>query len=207
MKSIISLLMLTALISSCSVKKKDQTVESMDSGIELTDAVEVSEEAITEGGDDDLFAEQEPEIAVEDTTNQLETSPININQTATYEVRKNETLMIIAFNLYGDYRRWKELRDMNSEILNGKNQVLPGMQIKYTIPETTFEYQANGNPYLILKGDTLGIISTTTYGTNKYWKDIWKNNEVLIRDPNRIYAGFTIYTPELPGQKVAAQAK
>jgi nucleoid-associated protein YgaU len=81
------------------------------------------------------------------------------------------------------------------------------MNIKYAIPEKTFEYQAEGNPYLILKGDTLGIISTATYGTVKYWKNIWNNNKVLIRDPNRIYAGFTIYTPELAVQTVAARTK
>jgi nucleoid-associated protein YgaU len=177
----------------------------------LTDAVEVSEQAIEGGSDEDLFVEQAdpiiPVVAVEDTTNELETAPVQINQMATYEVRKNETLMIIAFNLYGDYRRWKELRDMNSGALNGKNDVYPGMEIKYMNPETTFEYQAQGNPYLIVRGDTLGLISNKTYGTKRYWKDIWKNNEVLIRDPNKIYAGFTIYTPEIAGPAVASQTK
>jgi hypothetical protein len=42
-------------------------------------------------------------------------------------------------------------------------------------------------------GDTLGKISKRVYGTVERWKEIWKNNEKLIKDPNKIYAGFTLY--------------
>ena len=62
---------------------------------------------------------------------------------------------------------------------------------------------SDGNPYLIKSGDTLGKISNTTYGTIKYWKNIWNNNKPLIKDPNKIFAGFTIYTPLIEGRDVA----
>jgi nucleoid-associated protein YgaU len=66
-----------------------------------------------------------------------------------------------------------------------------------------FSWAPEGNKYLIKVGDSLGIISDTTYGTSKYWKNIWTNNKPLIKDPNRIYAGFTIFTPIIEGREVA----
>jgi len=50
----------------------------------------------------------------------------------------------------------------------------------------------------------LGVISTKVYdGEKKYWKKLWENNKPMIRDPNLIFAGFTIfYQPleQLTGQ-------
>lgn len=46
---------------------------------------------------------------------------------------------------------------------------------------------------MIRTGETLGTISNTVYQTPKKWKDIWENNKPLIKNPNVIYAGFTLY--------------
>jgi hypothetical protein len=51
----------------------------------------------------------------------------------------------------------------------------------------------NGDKYLIKHGDTLGTISNDLYGTSSKWKKLWKNNRELIKDPNRIFAGFYLY--------------
>ena len=56
---------------------------------------------------------------------------------------------------------------------------------------------------VIKRGDTLGTISSDTYGTMKFWRNIWDNNRPLIKDPNVIFAGFTIYTPILQARDVA----
>jgi hypothetical protein len=53
--------------------------------------------------------------------------------------------------------------------------------------------ERNGESYLIKKGDTLGLISNDVYGTTRKWKKLWENNRQLIKDPNRIYAGFYLY--------------
>ena len=74
-------------------------------------------------------------------------------------------------------------------------RILAGTQIKYNPPSEKFVWSAKGDPYLIKLGDTLGLISKSKYGTVKKWRSIWDNNKPMIRDPNLIFAGFTLYTP------------
>ena len=124
-------------------------------------------------------------------------------QEGTWTVSKNETLMIIAFKIYGDYDKWRQIAQMNSDKLGGRYQISTGMTLRYDAPAQPFVWNPEGNPYLIQRGDTLGSISNTTYGTKQYWKNIWTNNKPLIKDPNRIFAGFTIYTPVIEGRDVA----
>jgi nucleoid-associated protein YgaU len=112
-----------------------------------------------------------------------------------YKVEKNETLMMIAFKIYGDYSKWKMLADQNQGILKN-GVVMAGSKISYQMPSQTFNWSPEGNPYLIKSGDTLGTISSDVYGTTKKWKLLWDNNKPLIKDPNRIFAGFTIYWTE-----------
>ncbi|PIP94727.1 MAG: hypothetical protein COW78_09545 [Bdellovibrio sp. CG22_combo_CG10-13_8_21_14_all_39_27] len=60
-----------------------------------------------------------------------------------------------------------------------------------------------GNPYLIKSGDSLSLISKKVYGDWREWPAIHKNNPQQIRDPNLIFAGFTLYY--LPLNKIALQ--
>ncbi|WP_408098276.1 LysM peptidoglycan-binding domain-containing protein [Peredibacter sp. HCB2-198] len=120
-----------------------------------------------------------------------------------YTVQKNETLMMIAFKLYGDYSRWKDLASSNAEALKGSTALREGMTLNYMAPAEEFVWNPQGLPYLIRTGDTLGGISQTVYTTAKKWKLIWDNNRPLIKDPNKIYSGFTIYYLE-NGREVAS---
>ena len=45
------------------------------------------------------------------------------------------------------------------------------------------------------------IISKKKYGTPVRWKSIWDNNKPMIKDPNLIFAGFTLYY--IPDNSVA----
>jgi nucleoid-associated protein YgaU len=121
-----------------------------------------------------------------------------------YTVGKNETLMMIAFKVYGDYSRWRELASKNTDSLKGSMTVREGMVLSYDAPAEEFVWNPQGNPYLIKTGDTLGTISKEVYSDMKKWKLIWENNKPLIKDPNKIYAGFTIYYLE-NGREVASQ--
>ena len=212
------LLVLLLVLSACSGSKQANSVSPETPQIELSDAtgepadefVENStpaEEAALTAEPADATLETElssaddsaPVIAAEDT------APLASEATAVttttgvdgeYIVQKNETLMMIAFKLYGDYGKWRDLASRNSGTLKG-GPVRAGMKIKYDMPSESFAWNPQGNPHLIRTGDTLGKISTEKYGTVKKWKSLWDNNRPLIKDPNRIFAGFTIYWLEL----------
>lgn len=119
---------------------------------------------------------------------------------AKYHIQKGETLMMAAFKIYGDYRKWKDLRAWNK----GK-KLSEGSEIKYYVPEKPFGWQPDGIPYLVKSGDTLQVISKDKYGTIKKWKSIYDNNRPLIQNPNLIFAGFTIYY--VPARDVASQER
>lgn len=229
MKLIFMSLLLTGLIS-CSAKKQESMQD--DSAIELTDSDELlessddlaltdetlSEEPIAQDGlmkNSDMMAADE--IAMDEPMAMQEpvamqespvTDQIVIDQVGSqmqYTVQKGDTLMMIAFKIYGDYSKWREIANLNSNKLI-QGQIAPiGTSLTYYAPSEAFSWNPEGNPYLVKNGDTLGAISTDTYGTMKFWKNIWDNNKPLIKDPNRIYAGFTIYTPVIEGREVATK--
>jgi nucleoid-associated protein YgaU len=122
-----------------------------------------------------------------------------------YKVQKNDTLMKIAFNIYGDIMKWKEIYNLNQDKLKNNYVLYSGMTLKYYKPATEVTFEKNGEPYLIKKGDTLGSIAFDIYGKRHYWKRLWENNKTLIKDPNKIYAGFYIYYQITEQEKEEAQ--
>ena len=121
-----------------------------------------------------------------------------------YKVRSGDTLMKISFEKYGNIYRWREIYDTNKSRIANLNKLTAGTLltihgIEYIVIER------NGTPYLIRRGDTLVKISKNVYNTPTEWKSLWKNNRQLIHDPNKIYAGFTMYyvpkkTDDVPRQ-------
>lgn len=109
-----------------------------------------------------------------------------------YRVKKGDTLMKIAFEQYGDLYRWKEIYQANRENIKDPNHVPPGTQLTLN-GAGMVTIERNGESYLIKRGDTLGVISNDVYGTTRKWKKLWENNRQLIKDPNKIYAGFYLY--------------
>jgi nucleoid-associated protein YgaU len=110
-----------------------------------------------------------------------------------YVVQKDETLMWVAYKLYGDYRKWRELVALNRDVLGNSSELSEGLKLKYNVTSGAVVTNARGEPYLINWGDTLAKISQKVYETTKRWKDIWKNNKSMIKNPNIIFAGFTLY--------------
>lgn len=229
MKLIPWLVFLSLGLVSCSGSKSAQSVSQETPQIELSDADEFIENPNEEPALE-LTDEPVSEAIAQDTTDSFMEGPavtdspvveeaapvVDASATAamsndftggsesTYTVQKNETLMMIAFKLYGDYGKWKEIANYNSGLLNGSTVVREGMTLKYLAPAEEFVWNPQGLPYLIRTGDTLGGISTTVYQTSKKWKLIWDNNRPLIKDPNKIFAGFTIYYLE-NGREVASE--
>lgn len=123
-----------------------------------------------------------------------EPAPVSMSgDTEEYSVRRGDTLMRIAFNIYGDITQWRSIYDMNKDSIPDSSQLTVGMKLKYNKPASEPNIEKNGEPYLIKRGDTLGTISTEIYGKPSNWKKLWENNRSLIKDPNKIYAGFYLY--------------
>jgi nucleoid-associated protein YgaU len=170
----------------------------LDTGTDLV----TDSDIVSDINNDSMIPDSEPLVQ---ESSSLETSPVVINEPGTmkqYTVKKNETLMLIAFKLYGDYEQWKELASQNQAVLKGSTNVSAGTVLSYVAPAQKFVWNPQGLPYLIRTGDTLGGISKQVYNDMRKWKLIWDNNRPLIKDPNKIYAGFTIYYLE-NGREVA----
>ncbi len=215
------LVLLSLCLVSCSGSKSAQKVNEETPQIELSDADEFIENPSEEQPADAAVADAPAEVTdpvadeaamdadepvVSDTEMVPDSAPTVVTNEPgtikTYTVQKNETLMLIAFKLYGDYERWKELAGQNRDSLKGSTNISAGMTLKYMAPAEEFVWNPQGLPYLIRTGDTLGGISKTVYTTTKKWKLIWENNRPLIKDPNKIFAGFTIHYLE-NGREVA----
>lgn len=195
--TLIILLFSFTLVSCSGSKKAKDAVD--DAGGAASDVEEFTEEEFN----DDIEAEDGEEVAEADGSEPVIDSAAG--GLMTYTVQKNETLMLVAFKLYGDYSQWRKIAELNADQLNGSNQIKEGMTLNYNAAEQEFVWNPEGNPWLIKNGDTLGTISNDVYDTTKHWKAIWKNNEPLIKDPNKIFVGFTIYTPELDEGREVAQ--
>lgn len=221
MKLLPWLVLLSMSLVGCSGSKSAQPVSQETPQVELSDADEFienpNEEPAAEPSTDepvvaDTPSEEPvvednaaPEVAIEENG----AAPVVSNDYTggsekQYTVQKNETLMMVAFKLYGDYTKWKELANYNRDVLNGTTVLRTGMNLKYMAPAEEFVWNPQGLPYLIRTGDTLGGISNTVYQTTKKWKMIWDNNRPLIKDPNKIFAGFTLYYLE-NGRDVASE--
>lgn len=218
MKNIPWLVLLSLSLVACSGSKSAQKVNEDTPQIELSDADEFIENPVEE---DHSVVEETPMETVMDepseeftptdaeapviTATEAEATPViayEAGSTKQYTVQKNETLMLIAFKLFGDYERWREIANQNSTALKGTTNIHEGMVLNYTAPAEEFSWNPQGLPYLIRTGDTLGGISKQVYSTMHKWKLIWDNNRPLIKDPNKIYAGFTLYYLE-NGREVA----
>ena len=139
---------------------------------------------IVDAEDEELIIEDEPILADEGESEpvlleeSVASAPVELgSEEGSYTVKSGETLMMVAFNVYGDYRRWKEIASMNG--IDG-DQVASGTIIRYQKPVTEFVWNPEGLPYLIKNGDSLGSISQDKYGTDKKWRSIYNNNRYRI---------------------------
>jgi nucleoid-associated protein YgaU len=113
-----------------------------------------------------------------------------------YIVQKNDSLMLISFKLYSRFDNWKTLADWNGIDSQSDYLITEGDKLKFKVSAADgTNWVPSGNPYLVKVGDYLGLISKNVYeGNARFWYDIWKNNDTLIKDPNRVFVGFTLYT-------------
>jgi nucleoid-associated protein YgaU len=128
----------------------------------------------------------------------LTAAPDN-SDNGSYTVRRGDTLMRIAFETCGDLYKWKDIYEANRDQIKNPNLILPGAVLK--VPHGDGMVAHNGEKHVIKPGETLGSISKNVYGTPNKWKALWANNRDLIKDPNRIFAGFFIYYTASPSDE------
>ncbi|MGE5087188.1 MAG: LysM peptidoglycan-binding domain-containing protein [Bacillota bacterium] len=118
--------------------------------------------------------------------------PSSGGKSSSYKVHSGDTLMKISFEKFGDIYRWREIYESNKDKISNFNILIPGTILTISGVEYVV-IEKNGEPYLIKRNDTLVKISKWLYGTSDQWKSLWTNNRQLIHNPNKIYAGFTLY--------------
>ena len=125
----------------------------------------------------------------------------------TYTVKAGDTLMKVAFSIYGDIERWKDLQEWNQASLKKRKGLRKGMKLQYEVPATAFNPEQRAHAYEIKKGDTLAGIADEVYGRKMKYKKLQGYNRQLIRNPNRIFAGFTIYYDITQKEMAEAEAR
>lgn len=205
------MLTMAGAMTSCSNKKvKEETAQTSEGSIDdlglddsdfivdegsdapLEESMGSEEEVVADNMGLDEMSPSTEEVVADNMAPEPAPAPAPMIDTAMsdeYVVQEGETLMWIAFKLYGDYRKWRELRDMNPVAFSSGLQA--GTKIKYN--PSQFRWNPQGLPHLIKSGETLGTISNDKYGTSSKWRKIYDNNRDMIRDPNLIFAGFTLY--------------
>ncbi|MCO4794031.1 MAG: LysM peptidoglycan-binding domain-containing protein [Bacteriovoracaceae bacterium] len=192
----LNLLLILSLITvtSCSNNKKkggeDAEGESIEQDADFIVDSEDEDLMMEEGDEDD-----DEEISVADD------EPISIDSGSNgqYTVKKGDTLMWIAFKIYGDYSKWQNISNANG----GISTIRTGQVLSYNEPAEKFVWQPNGLPHTVVGGETLGTISNDKYGTSARWKSIFDNNQPMIQDANLIFAGFTLYY--VPDRDIASE--
>jgi nucleoid-associated protein YgaU len=206
MKRVLQATMMIAVIAAmaaCSSSKKtstdapaDEAAPTADAG---TDAVPAaSPEADAGAAQPAAAAAADPAPAAADA--QAQAVPAQgSGEVSDYTVQEGDTLMKIAFETYGDLYQWKRIYEANKDKISNPGALSKGTVLKIEKPASPVAVEKNGEKYLIKLGDTLGKISDDVYGTTQKWKKIWENNKQMIKDPNKIFAGFYLYytiTPE-----------
>jgi len=204
MKKIRVLIVLSLLtLVSCSGGSNNESTDNISDVEDSTESLEVNDLDVDNAESESDLSNIQSEESVKVDTMPADVAPpdskvsdnnINISDMADYVIQPGDTLMLIAFKLYGDYTKWKDLEQLNPVNRSG---LIVGNTIKYAVPAQAFSWQPSGNPHMIVRGETLGIISAKYYNTQSKWKNIWENNRPMIKNPDLIFAGFTLYYPDL----------
>ncbi len=113
--------------------------------------------------------------------------------TQSYVVQPGDTLMKLAFEHYGNLYDWRKIYESNRASIPNPARLEPGTTLQIEKSNIPFTIERHGDAYLIKQGDTLVSIAYDLYGLKQKWRKLWENNKQMIRDPNLIFAGFTLY--------------
>jgi nucleoid-associated protein YgaU len=112
-----------------------------------------------------------------------------------YIVQPGDTLGQISTVIYGTSRRWQDLASANS--LEANTPIYPGDVLRYPADSASEAYESayrnlTRSKVVVQKGDTLEQIAERELGNKAYWKLVWRWNESIIAEPNRIFEGQSL---------------
>lgn len=112
-----------------------------------------------------------------------------------YIVQPGDTLGQIATIIYGTSRRWQDLATANS--LDANTPIFPGDVLRYPADPASESFESayknlNRSKVVVQKGDTLELIAERQLGNKAFWKLVWRWNESIIAEPNKIFEGQSL---------------
>ncbi len=137
--------------------------------------------------------------------------------TTKYTVKPGDTLYELAARALGNGNRWREIREMNRDVVPADGTLRVGMRLvlprtvearpaaqpkrtpepRRATPERAPNRSTGGTRYYVVKpGDTLGLIAQRELGTVHRKDDLLKSNASRISDEDQIFIGMKL---ELPG--------
>jgi nucleoid-associated protein YgaU len=137
----------------------------------------------------------------------VETIKSSDGQEDVYTVKAGDTLMKIAFSIYGDLSRWHDLYVWNQAKIGHANELKRGMKLTFMAPTEQVAQEQHSHSYKIKKGDTLAGIADEVYGRRMKYRKLQRYNPQLIKDPHKIFAGFTIFYEITPQEMAEAEAR
>ena len=209
--SLIALILVAAITLGCATHTPDSNRDSSDHPFQANvsaQSTSVAAEVVTELIEETPISDtSKKDVIPQGANNQSQTSVVSGNpilpgtlvsghglssRDILYKVKTGDTLMKISFEVFGNVYRWREIYNTNKSKISNFNAPPVGtvLLIHATHPVAVQKF---GTPYFIKRGDTLSRISNWVYGTFNRWREIWHNNRQLIHNPNKIYAGFTLF--------------
>jgi len=109
-----------------------------------------------------------------------------------HRVRKGETLKIIARKKLGSEDRWKEIYNLNRDILKSPNK----LKIDQHLIVLEDEEEKEAVTHTVKTGESLKSLAQMYYGDGDRWESLYKLNKGSISNPNVIFPGqnLTIIT-------------
>ncbi|HEY9787918.1 MAG TPA: LysM peptidoglycan-binding domain-containing protein [Candidatus Obscuribacterales bacterium] len=125
----------------------------------------------------------------------------------TYTIRAGDCLWNIAKNQLGDALKWKEIYNLNHDVLGTNPDLIhPGTNIE--LPGGAAEVaNAGATTYVVKPGDSLWKISQEHFGDGTRWGELYKANaEIIGSNPRLILPGQELTIPGIDGGATVAQS-
>ena len=146
-------------------------------------------------------AAQSITVTVNSTAQQEQAAPAK-QETVKHTVKRGETLWSIASDQLGNGHRYKEIHDLNRDMLGDQPGFIKAGWI-LDIPAPAQSAAAPSDTVRVEKGDTLASIALEQYGDASRYPDIFEASRSIaqpggarLTDPDVIEVGWTLKIPD-----------